>query len=155
MSISTNQFKKIAIASAKIADDKKAESILLLDLHRIPGALSDFLLILSANSNVHLNSLRESIENALDKINLDPIHQDGTSSNHWAVLDYGGLIVHIFHHEARKFYSMERLWENAKEIFWQEKKPVKRHGTTGKSVATSTVKKCKLKIRKSKTKKNR
>ena len=64
-------------------------------------------------------ALQDVVEETLDKGGLDPVHRDGRNSAQWRVLDYGGLIVHIFHENARGFYSMERLWEDAVKVRWQ------------------------------------
>lgn len=122
MSLSPEQYRKIGVAAAKSAGEKKAEEILLLDLRKTPNTVSDFLLILSANSQVHLKTLRDAVEESLEKMNLRPVHSDGVRSEQWSVLDYGGLLVHIFHRDARKFYSLERQWESPKKITWEPKK---------------------------------
>lgn len=114
--ITPHQFKTIALAAAKSASEKKAEEILLLDLRKTEYGLSDFVLILNANSEVHLKTLRETIQETLEKFKLVSLHQDGIGSHQWTVLDYGGLIIHIFQKEAREFYSLERLLENAKRV---------------------------------------
>lgn len=117
--ITSNQFRKIAVTAARRASEKKAENIFLFDLRNAPHGLSDFFLILSANSQVHLKTLRETIQETLEKIGIAPLHQDGIGSEQWSVLDYGGFIVHIFHEAVREFYSLERLYEEAKKIRWE------------------------------------
>ena len=114
-----SNFKKIAIAAARGASAKKAEDVLLLDLKDSQQSLCDYLLILSANSQVHLKTLRDAVEESLEKEGLVPIHQEGTKSGQWTALDYGGVLIHVFHHGARKFYSLERLWPDAKKVRWQ------------------------------------
>ena len=118
------QFRKISILAAECADQKKAEEILLLDLRSAEGSISDFLLILTANSTVHMEALDEFILDTLDEIGIHPVHRDGARSEHWKVLDYGGFIVHVFHQDYRSFYSLERLWEEAKEIKWKKGKRI-------------------------------
>lgn len=119
MSFDTHQFKKAAVAAARSASNKRADDILLFDLRRIQGSISDYLLIVSANSHVHLKTLREAICDSLGKHELVPIHKDGMRSDHWVALDYGGLLVHIMHEEARRFYSLERLWGDSRRVRWQ------------------------------------
>jgi ribosome-associated protein len=119
LSLTSDQFKKLAILAARQADQKKAENIALLDLKKTDSTVTDYLLILSATSEVHLKTLRDSIEDILDQMQMHPTHQDGVRGGHWAVLDYGGLMIHIFHEKVRGFYSLERLWEDAREIPWQ------------------------------------
>ena len=96
MHLNSSQFRKFAILAARSADDKKAMDISLLDLKRTQGSISDYVLILSANSQVHLRILRQFVEESLEKAGLEPLHQDGMRSGNWTALDYGGLVVHIF-----------------------------------------------------------
>ncbi len=119
MSLLPSQFKKIAVLAARAADIKKAEEILLLDLRRVDSSITDYCLILSANSFAHIRGLREFIEESLESLGLSPVHCEGAKENYWVILDYGGLLVHIFHAEHRQFYSLERLWEKAKEVPWE------------------------------------
>ena len=109
----------MGVIAARACDDKKAEDVLLLDLRSTAYGLADFLLILSANSQVHLRALRETVEDLLEEMSLSPVHKDGLKSDKWSILDYGGLLVHIFYHEARQFYSLERLWETPKKVLWK------------------------------------
>ena len=118
MSFSSSQFKKFAVAAALAADAKKGAEISVLDLRRARAVLSDFLLLMSANSHVHMRTLKDSIEESLEGYGLTPAHRDGRSNSQWTALDYGGLMVHIFLDEARGFYSLERLWPEAKSVSW-------------------------------------
>lgn len=118
MTFNPTQFKQFALLAAEQADSKKALDILLLDLRKVANAISDYSLVLSANSQTHLKALSEAIEDRLEDNGLRALHKDGSNGGHWLVLDYGGFIVHIFHEEVRQFYSLERLWENAKKISW-------------------------------------
>lgn len=93
----------------------------MLDLRKAVASVSDYILIMSANSQTHMEALEWFLSDSLEEIGVNPVHKDGTRSEHWKVLDYGGLLVHIFHQEYRAFYSLERLWEEAKEIHWQKK----------------------------------
>lgn len=105
----------------------------MLDMRKTFYGLSDFLLILTANSSVHLKTLRDAIEESVEKMNLFPLHREGEGSGHWTVLDYGGLIVHMMREETRKFYALERLWEKAKTISWEVSHTRKEKKVQGKS----------------------
>ncbi len=118
MSFTSNQFKNIAISAAQLADQKKAEDILLLDLRKAHSGVADFIVIASANSQTHLNALKDHIEDSLGDIGVLPAHKEGQKENAWQVLDYGGVLIHIFHEGVRRNYSIERLWEQAKPMNW-------------------------------------
>ncbi|MBI4218089.1 MAG: ribosome silencing factor [Elusimicrobia bacterium] len=126
MSLSRTQFRNVALLTARRLEEKKAEEMILLDLHRSPSAVADYLLVLSANSHPHLRALSEAAEETMEMAGLNPIHRDGKGSDHWLVLDYGGLLIHIFHQDFRSFYNLERLWEDAKTISLSDHKSVKK-----------------------------
>lgn len=120
MSLSAAQFRNIAVLAARHSDQKKAEDISLLDLRHTQAGLCDFALLMSATSEAHIRALRDSIEDLLEGIGLHRLHRDAGGGAHWVILDYGGLLVHIFHHASRAFYTLERLWENARQVAWAE-----------------------------------
>lgn len=104
------------MAAATAACDKKGSKISLLNLGRSQAGLSDYLLLMNANSHVHMKTLRDSVLESLEGLGLTPLHFDGRNSSSWTALDYGGLMVHIFLDDARDFYALERLWPEAKKI---------------------------------------
>lgn len=131
----------MAVAAARSADAKKAEDILLMDLRRMPSNPADFMLIVSANSSVHLRALEDTIEESLDQVGLTPLRREGYKSGQWCVIDYGGLLVHIFLNDVRRFYSMERLWENPRIVEWNGSKPAARAPVKKSAVPARPAKK--------------
>jgi ribosome-associated protein len=119
------KFLAAAKAAARAADDKKAADVLLLDLRKT-SAVADYFLLVSVDSAPHLNAVSDSVSRALrEEYQLHTLHSDGRRSDHWIALDYGNLVVHVFRREAREFYALERLWERARRVRWQEKKDTK------------------------------
>ena len=121
MSLSIEQFKQTAIQAARTADQKQGEDILLLDLSKTENPISDFVLIMTATSEVHVRTLAEEIKDVLKADGLAPWHREGIKEVRWAVIDYGDLMVHVMQKETRDLYLIERLWDNAKKIVWKEK----------------------------------
>jgi len=91
------------------AADKKAFDILVLDL-RNRSDLTDFFLICSGNSKVHVQSIADAIVDSCYAAHNKPLGVEGYSGGIWVVVDLGDLIAHIFHKEARLHYDLERLW---------------------------------------------
>ena len=125
MSFPSSQFKKFSILAAEAANAKKGIDIRLLDLRRVQSGVSDYLLMCSANSQPHMKAIRDSIEDSLEQMGLRPLHQEGSKGSQWIAIDYGGLLIHIFHEDARAFYSLERLWPEGSVVRW---------GTTAKKI---------------------
>ncbi len=110
--MSTNA-KELGYAIGKLALEKKAQNILLLDLRGIADVF-DFFLIISATSDRHLKVLSEFIHEEMKKAGTKGVIREGSAESGWVLLDYGDLIVHIFLQETRDFYQIERLFKDAK-----------------------------------------
>ena len=106
---------KIVRLIAKIAEDKKAEEIVILKVKDI-CLFTDYFVICSGSSNRQVKTIADTIIKKLKekKVKLD--HIEGYKEGRWILLDYGDIIVHIFYEESRKFYNLERLWKDAKRI---------------------------------------
>lgn len=98
---------------ADILDEKKAENIVVLDIRRL-SVLADYFVIASGRSEIQVNALHEELSKRLSARGINPLHLD--QSKRWVVLDYGDIIVHVFHHEERSFYNLERLWADAEQM---------------------------------------
>ena len=106
---------EIAKASAKILDDKLGVDVKILHVEKVT-VLCDYFVIVSGQSNTQVGALADEVVFQLEKLGLTPERKEGVPTGGWVVLDYISVIIHIFHTEARQFYSLERLWADAKEI---------------------------------------
>lgn len=98
---------------ADLLDDKKAENVVVLDISRLT-VLADYFVIASGRSELQVEALYNELQNQMSKDDIYLRHLD--KSKRWVVLDYGDIIVHIFHQEERSFYNLERLWADARQI---------------------------------------
>jgi ribosome-associated protein len=105
------------MASARAADEKKGEEIVLLHVRPV-STLADYILLVGVTSANHLGAVEEHIVQALKGLGRIPNHKDGRRSEQWRVLDYGGLIIHLLHPRARTFYSVDRLFPGARRVRW-------------------------------------
>ncbi len=111
-------FKTVAISAARAMNEHKAANILALDVRKT-SPLSDYMIIATALSRPHLESLEDKLAEALEKSGLRVHHRNRPQSDLWRVLDFGGLIVHLMVEEARELYALERLHDGAKELAWR------------------------------------
>ena len=103
---------ELARACAKALSEKKAQDIVILDVHEQTVVCSYFV-IASGRSTTQVRALGDAVEEKLEKeANLSPIRKEGLREGRWGVIDYGDVIVHIFNDETRLFYHLERLWED-------------------------------------------
>ncbi len=107
--------KGLEYTIAEILDSKKAGDITIVNVGHLTVIAEKFV-ICSATSNLQVRSLRDEVEEQLKKRGINMIRNDGDRDSRWVVLDYGHVIVHIFHHQEREFYNIERLWADGSNI---------------------------------------
>ena len=108
--------KKLARLCREFADNKKAENIVILDVHKI-SSVTDFFVIASGSSEPHLRAIMEEITGRLrDEEGLRPHAVDGTVHGAWVVLDYFDVIVHVMRQDVRERYDLEGLWGDAAPV---------------------------------------
>jgi ribosome-associated protein len=105
----------MARAAAAAAEGKAAEQIVVLDL-REQTLITDFFVICTATSRVHMRALRDGIEEAMDQSKHRLFGREGNEQSQWILLDYGDVIVHLLTDEMRAFYKLERMWGNAPQV---------------------------------------
>jgi ribosome-associated protein len=74
------------------------------------SSICEFFVVMDATSNVRVKAVVDAIEDAAEKKKTRPVHREGYNEGVWVLLDYGDVIVHVFHHETRHFYNLENLW---------------------------------------------
>jgi ribosome-associated protein len=96
--------------------DKKAEDVVILDMRAV-SSFTDFFVIVSGTSDPQLKAIASSIRGKVrDSENLRPFAEDGIAGSQWIIIDYGRVIVHVFHVEKRDLYALETLWGDARRI---------------------------------------
>lgn len=96
----------------KVLEDKKARGIVAIDVDNVT-VLADSFIICNGTSTTHIRALADDVEkSARDDLGIVCGHREGYNSARWILLDYGDVVVHIFHEEDRKFYDIERLWSD-------------------------------------------
>jgi len=106
----------LARACVAAAADKKAEDPVVLDLRGI-STFTDFFVVCSGTSEPQLKAISSEVrEQVREKLERKPISEDGFPVSQWIILDYGEVIVHLFHTEKRAFYGLENLWSDAKRL---------------------------------------
>ena len=93
-----------------ILEDKKAKDVVAIDVDTVT-VIADSFVICNGTSTTHIKALADEVEHTLEKeTGIRPGHTEGYNSARWILMDYGDVVVHIFHEEDRKFYDIERLW---------------------------------------------
>ncbi len=98
----------------KALDDKKANDIQVMKTDELT-IVADYFVIATANSNTHVRALADEVEYQLEEAGIRADHIEGRATG-WLLLEYQGVVVHIFLEESRNYYNLERLWEDAEKI---------------------------------------
>ncbi len=114
---SDQQFsRECALIAARAADEKKATDILVQDVRELVSITDYFVIVTAANSR-QVEAIIDEIEDALrEQARIKPSHTEDSRDGSWSLLDYGDVVVHVFMPEAREYYRLEELWNDAPTI---------------------------------------
>jgi ribosome-associated protein len=108
--------RKLALLCRELADNKKADDIVILDVRAL-SSVTDYFVIASGSSEPHLRAIVDEITDKLrEDFGLRPKAVDGTLQAAWIVLDYFDVIVHVMRQDVRDRYDLETLWGDAPRI---------------------------------------
>jgi ribosome-associated protein len=108
--------RKLALLCRELADNKKAEDIVILEVREL-SSVTDYFVIASGTSEPHLRAIVDEIRDKLrDDHDLRPNAVDGTLHTAWVVLDYFDVIVHVMRSDVRERYDLETLWGDAPRV---------------------------------------
>ena len=101
--------------AATAADSKQAEDLVALDVSG-PLPLTDVFLLATGRNERNVVSIANEVEDALLQAGTKLLRREGKAEGRWVLLDFGDLVVHVFHEEDRMYYSLERLWKDCPVI---------------------------------------
>ena len=107
--------RELLRVAAIAADDKQAEDLVALDVSG-PLPLTDIFLLATGRNERNVVAIASEIEDKLIQIGAKPLRREGRAEGRWILLDFGDLVVHVFHEEDRMYYSLERLWKDCPVI---------------------------------------
>src|ERR1700752_4606664 len=108
--------RKLALLCRELADNKKAENIVILEVREL-SSVTDYFVICTGTSEPHLRAIvDEIIEKLRQEHALRPRAMDGTLQTAWVVLDFFDVIVHVMRADVRERYNLEGLWGDAPQV---------------------------------------
>jgi ribosome-associated protein len=113
---------EMACRAARFLDAKLAKHITVLDMQDI-SSLADYFIIVSADSVTQVQALTNGLKDAMGAENCLGIEAD--AQHRWHLLDFGDVVVHLMHREARDFYQLDTFWNHATPVSndqWQLRK---------------------------------
>lgn len=107
--------KEMAMLLAKALDSKKGQNILVLETDGLT-TLADYFVLCTGSSAPQLKALADAAEKSMKENDILPHHIEGHRGGTWILQDYGDVVLHLFSAEAREFYDLDRLWQDAKVV---------------------------------------
>jgi ribosome-associated protein len=103
----------LAEIAVKGMQEKKAKSIVKIDLRKLNLSIADFFVICHGDSDKQVDAIADSVEDEIRNVTGEkPFSREGFSNAEWIILDYGDVVIHIFNREKRNYYDLEDLWSD-------------------------------------------
>lgn len=103
--------RDIALMAARVANEKKAFDIVVQHVEELTGEAAYFV-TMTARNDRQVKALCNAIEKELRDAKVHVLHRETTRDSSWELLDYGGVVVHVFY-TTREYYRLEELWQQA------------------------------------------
>jgi ribosome-associated protein len=113
--VNPSSSKEKALLCAHALLDRKVIDLVILEVKDL-SSFTDYFLICSGNSDRQVQAVAAHVEEKLGQGGLHPLGMEGKREGRWVLLDYGDVVVHVFHHPVREFYDLERLWSEAPRL---------------------------------------
>ena len=107
--------QETALRLAQLLYDKKAQDIIVLNVSNLT-VLCDYMIIASGRTVSQVTALADFVDESMEKDSFTLRRSEGRREGQWIVMDYGHLIVHIFHRDQRAFYGLDRLWNDGTNV---------------------------------------
>ena len=107
--------EELARAAVDEASEKLGSDIVLLDTQGV-STFADYFVIVSGETDRHLESMAEDISRRSRKMGVHVTHREGSGKGGWVLIDFTGVVIHLFTREQREHYGLEQLWARATEI---------------------------------------
>lgn len=111
----TPELPAVVLKAVQFLDAKKAENIVILDLRKVAN-ISDYFIVATAANSPHLSSLNDGLQRLCKNEQYEGYRAAGTGDSGWVIVDYDGVMIHVFNFEMRALYDLEKLWKDAKRI---------------------------------------
>ena len=111
MDESLNEPKTLAEKIVAVCEDVKAVDISVFDMTET-STVASYYVLCTGNSEPHLKAIGDRLEKEMKDAELAATAIDGGASSQWIVMDFGSVIVHVMHPEAREYYNLEALWSS-------------------------------------------
>lgn len=110
----TEEIKKIVDVAVEGIQEKKGKGITIVDLSQMEETICQSFIICEGNSPTQVSAICDSVEEFLrKKLGEKPVRTVGIENSIWVAMDYVDVIVHIFVPDAREYYDLDSMWDDA------------------------------------------
>lgn len=106
--------EKIIEIAVNALNDKKAKNINAVHVGELT-VIAEYFIMATATSQNHIKALADEVEEKLEKAGFTPDHIEGRATG-WLLLEYNGVVIHIFSAEARDYYNLDRMWSDGDRL---------------------------------------
>lgn len=103
--------KEMARLAWQALDDKKGNDIHVIDISHV-SVIADYFIIANGENRSQVQAMSDNVEELLGRAGYHPRQIEGYASANWILLDYGDIVVHIFSADDRRFFNLERIWQD-------------------------------------------
>lgn len=103
---------------ARAAGDRQARDVRVLEVRELI-VITDYFVICSGTTDRQVRAILEAVERGAREGGRRPVRREGERELRWVLLDFGDVVAHVFLHEEREYYELERLWRDAPEVAWE------------------------------------
>ncbi len=109
----------LARVCARIADERKAEDVVVMDVSSL-AYFTDYFVLATGRNERQLRAIAEQIRSRAREMGCHTVGVEGEADSGWILIDLASVVVHLFNPDARELYDLELLWGAAAKIEWQE-----------------------------------
>lgn len=106
--------EKIINIAVNVLNDKKAFNLSAIHIGELT-VIAEYFILATATSNTHVKALADAVEEKLKLEGFLPDHIEGKATG-WILMDYNGVVIHIFSRDAREFYNLDRMWDDGDKL---------------------------------------
>ena len=107
--------KKLALLCRDLAENRKAENVVVLDVTKV-SSITDYFVIATGTNRRQVQAISDEVVEQLKHSGTRAARVEGYQTAEWILVDYGDFVLHVFDEKARRFYDLERLWREASRI---------------------------------------
>jgi ribosome-associated protein len=112
--------KDLAVEIAQIADEKKADDVIIISVGDVLS-ITEYFVLTSANNRRLVGTVADEVTSQIrERYGRSPLRTEGVAEQQWVLVDYGDVVVHVFAEETRRYYEIERLYKDVPKVDWKQ-----------------------------------